>query len=146
MERGSCSLGNGCTQRHPQRCKYWSRGYYWRGSTCLYLHFKEDFGREKKETRQEITDREENEKGDQNLESEDKGGEIVSVKDKELTTTVDKHVVDDETVDKNHEFEVKTDENFSGLSTDEILALYENVEINEEDLITVEEIMKIYET
>ena len=55
-------------------------------------------------------------------------------------------MVDDETVDKNHEFEVKTDENFSGLSTDEILALYENVEINEEDLIPVEEIMKIYET
>ena len=55
-------------------------------------------------------------------------------------------MVDDETVDKNYGFEVKTDENFSGLSTDEILALYENVEINEDDLIPVEEIMKIYET
>ena len=75
-----------------------------------------------------------------------KGCEIVSVKDKGLTTNVDKHVVDDETVDKTHEFEVKTNENFSGLSTDEILILYENVEINEDDIIPVEEIMKIYET
>ena len=44
-------------------------------------------------------------------------------------------MVDDKTVDKNHEFEDKTDENFIGLSTDERLALYENVEINEDDLI-----------
>ena len=93
-----------------------------------------------------MTDREEIERSELHLESEDEEGDKVSVKDKELTTNVDKHVVDDETVDKNYEFEVETAENFSGLSTDEILAMYENVDVSEDDLIPVEEIMKIYET
>ena len=56
---------------------------------------------------------------------------------------VDKHVVDYKRADKNHEFEVTSDENSISLSTDVRLALYENVEINEDDLIPVKEIMKI---
>jgi hypothetical protein len=57
--------------------------------------------------------------------------------------------VDDETINQNNEFEEESDENFSsGLSTDEIIAMYENVDISldEDDIISVEDIIKIYET
>ena len=58
--------------------------------------------------------------------------------------------MEDERIDRNEESEEEDEsaENLSsGLSTDEIIAMYENVEIsfNESDIISVENILKITE-
>jgi hypothetical protein len=61
--------------------------------------------------------------------------------------TVENTVV--ETVDQTEEFEEELNENCSrGLTTDEIIAMYDNVELNldDNDIISVEDIIKIYDT
>ena len=39
----SCTNRSTCPFRHPNRCKFWSRGHCWGGQQCVYLHNAEDF-------------------------------------------------------------------------------------------------------
>ena len=91
--------------------------------TCVYLHKVEDFNKE-------------NEQADE---------ETIDVADIELETS---SVEDEENTELDYSEEENLLEDFgSGPTTDEILQMYENVEIKEgENQITTEEILKLYET
>ena len=101
------------------------RGDCWRLDTCVYLHKVEDFNKE-------------NEQADE---------ETIDVADIELDTS---SMEDEENTELDYSDEQNLLEDFgSGLTTDEILQMYENVEINNkegENQITTEEILKLYET
>ena len=131
-ENGSCSEGRNCQRRHPQSCKHWARGKCWRGTSCLYLHRNEDFDRESPHEK-----------------SDDKIADQTAELDEEQD--VDQIEKSDEcpNVDQTEELDEEQEEHCSsGLTTDEILAMYENVELNldDNDIISVEDILKIYDT
>ena len=122
---GRCYQGSRCTLRHPRKCRYWVRGDCWRLDACVYLHKVEDF----------------------NKENEQADAETIDVADIELDTSSMEY-------EENTELDYSDEENLledfgSGPTTDEILQMYENVEINNkegENQITTEEILKLYET
>ena len=116
---GSCQQRRQCPQRHPQSCKFWEKGNCWRGETCAYLH--KEHAVEMDTDHEEVSDEE---KVDDNDETQDE-------------TQLDPGE------DYFHE-----SENFSKpLTTDEILKLYENVELdlNDTNQISTDEILRLIE-
>ena len=115
---GSCSRRNQCSQRHPQSCRYWEQGHCWRGETCAFLHKEKDVAC-----------------------SEDYHEELPNDKIDDKNETQEEVQMDPEEEDT-HE-----SENFTHtLTTDEIIKMYENVEIDSNDIrISTDEILKMYE-
>ena len=113
--------------RHPRKCRYWTKGVCWRLESCVYLHKEEDFNKENEKTvdaDEEITEIADKELGKSNMEDEEKT---------ELDYSDEENLLEDIG---------------SGPTTDEILLMYENVEINRkegENEITTDEILKLYE-
>jgi hypothetical protein len=124
---GRCSQGSRCSLRHPRKCRYWVRGDCWRLESCVYLHKEEDFNKEK-----EIT--------------VDADEEIIDGADMEIDKS---DMEDEEKTELDNSDEETLFENFrTGPTTDEILKMYENVEINTKEgeiEISTEEILKLYE-
>jgi Ca2+-binding EF-hand superfamily protein len=100
------------------------RGDCWRLDNCVYLHKVEDFNKQNEQANEKTID----------------GADI------ELGTSME----DEENTELDYSDEENLLEDFgSGPTTDEILQMYENVEINNKEganQITTEEILKLYET
>ena len=116
---GSCPQRNRCQQRHPQSCKFWEQGDCWRGETCAYLHKEKDVDSEN--DHEEISDEEKDDATNEIQEATLKGSE---------------------------ENYAQESEDFShSLSTDEIIKMYENVEIdlNDTNQISTDDILRMLE-
>ena len=135
MESGGCSQGSACKERHPQRCRYWSRENCWRNETCLYLHNLEDFNTE--------SDQKESETEEVCLANDPDGIKEFNGKSNDNESELEENYFQNNNDDQEqHNIEVRTE-----ITTDEILAMYENVELDldEADQISAEDIIKMYE-
>jgi hypothetical protein len=128
---GSCSQGKRCRQRHPQKCRYWMRGHCWRGELCVYLHKDvdkdEDLRRETNEDEATFED-----------ENKDEGSKKETNED-EATS--------EEEINRNVEQSSDPlDDSLGELTAEEIIKMYENVEItlDDGDQISTDEILRMY--
>ena len=120
---GTCSQGRQCWQRHPQKCKYWLRGNCWREDACVYLHMEEC------------------------AEKKDDKNESVENRKKEGTQCLDEEDIDEnEKTKDDNQYGDTTNNIIKDLTTDEILQMYENVEIDltNSEQISTDEILKMY--
>ena len=143
---GQCSQGSSCKLRHPRKCRYWLRGDCWRLENCVYLHNEEDFDKENIQTVDEdevmtVSDDDYESKS----ENEDKTDDI-----NEEDKTKD---INEEDKTNNINEEDKTNDINEGsrreITTDEILQMYENVEMihkEGENGLTTDEILEMYAT
>ena len=141
-DSGVCSQGRVCKERHPQKCRYCSRGKCWRKDTCVYLHKVEDFNKVTDEKESEIEEvylgNDIDEKEDFNEETDEKESQFEDVYMNN----------DQDDNDQEHQTtETLTEELNNEITTDEILKMYENVEldIDEDDMISTEDILKMYD-
>ena len=134
---GQCSKGSSCKLRHPQKCRYWLRGDCWRLGTYVYLHKEEDFDKENIQTvdEDEVMTASEDDY-ESKSENENKTDDI---NEEDKTDNINE---DDKTDDINEDFRRE-------ITTDEILQMYENVELIHKEgeiELTTDEILKMYET
>ena len=127
IDSGNCSQGRRCWQRHPQKCKYWLRGKCWRQEACVYLHVEECVGKV----------------DDENESVEDSDGEKEDVEciGEENIADVNEQTMDD------YQHRDTTNNIIRDITTDEILKMYENIEIDlsNSEQISTDEILKMYE-
>ena len=138
-DSGGCSQGSVCKERHPQRCKFWSRGNCWRNETCVYLHNVEDLNTE--------SDEKESEPEEVCLTNDHDGNEEFNRESNENESEFEENNIQDNNDDQEHQnTEVLNDD--VEITTDEILKMYENVELDldRNDQISAEDIIKMYET
>jgi hypothetical protein len=118
-----------CPHRHPHQCKYWIEGECWRKESCVYQHKTLELPNENfnDHANDSVTENIDNADIDQNsfIESESEFQQM-----------------------DNNDDQVETSRRNPDqkLTTDEILELYENVEMNDNETISTDEIIKMYVT
>ena len=129
LETGLCPSRKYCPHRHPHQCRYWAKGECWRGETCVFQHKALDLAKEN-----DSDDDDDEDVIQMNNEKDD------SEYDSQPSTDTSK-----DNADSVHGEDFRTEPDY-GLTTDEILELYENVELDDAELISTEDIIKMYET
>ena len=111
LETGLCISRKDCPHRHPHQCRYWAKGECWREETCVFQHKALDLAKENDSVDDDYEDvmKMNNEKDDSEHDSQPN-----------TDTTKDN-------ADSVHGEDFRIEHDY-GLTTDEILELYENVE------------------
>ena len=117
---------------NPHVCKYWLEGECWRKETCVYQHKALDLSNE-------------NVNDDEDLEFK-KINDDDNAEDSVIESESEPQHRTDSTNGNPESLEVESIGKKRELTTDEILELYEHVELINDETISAEDIIKMYET
>jgi hypothetical protein len=127
-----CDEGEACRQRHPHVCKFWLKGFRFRGDRCSFLHKKK--GEKIDETKDDYNDETEDDK-------------IDATEDDFIEDTVDEELSAEEIAAL---YKNENDANVAeNLSADEITKLYESetheVQNTNDDCSAIDDIIKLHD-